>query len=99
MVNIISDPAFLTAVEQKGQYFREQLVKLTQKHKRAIGVRGKGLLVGLEVDTDATYFVAELMKKGFIINGIQDKILRFAPPLIIEKNEIDRLIEALDSLL
>ena len=39
------------------------------------------------------------MKKGFIVNGIQDRILRFAPPLIIEEKEIDSLIAALDSLL
>ncbi|MCF6248054.1 MAG: aspartate aminotransferase family protein [Desulfobacula sp.] len=99
VVNIISEPSFLNDVEQKGQYFRNALIKLTQNHSRAVSVRGKGLLIGLEVDTDATFFVSGLMKKGFIINGIQDKVLRFAPPLIIEKNDIDRLIEALDSLL
>jgi acetylornithine aminotransferase len=38
------------------------------------------------------------MKKGFIINGIQDKVLRFAPPLIVEKTDIDRLVTVLDSL-
>ncbi len=99
VVNIISEPSFLEDVVQKGQYFKKQLDNLVQKHERAVSVRGKGLLIGLEVDTDATFFVSKLMKKGFIINGIQDKVLRFAPPLIIEKNDIDRLIEALDSFL
>jgi acetylornithine/N-succinyldiaminopimelate aminotransferase len=50
------------------------------------------------IDKDAGFFVTNCFKKGFIINGIQDKILRFAPPLIIEKTEIDRLIAVLDSL-
>ncbi|MCD4722083.1 MAG: acetylornithine transaminase [Desulfobacula sp.] len=103
VVNIISRETFLEQVRQKGQYFKDKLVKLKEKHSRVVGIRGKGLLLGLEIgvgkDKNATFFVGELMEKGFIINGIQDKILRFAPPLIIEEKEIDRLISALDSLL
>jgi len=99
VVNIISGKTFLDKVCQKGQYFKQELEKLNEKHSRVLGVRGEGLLLGLEVDKDAAFFVKELMAKGFIINGIQDKILRFAPPLIIEKEEIDKLIAVLDSLL
>jgi acetylornithine/N-succinyldiaminopimelate aminotransferase len=103
VVNIISEKSFLEKVCEKGEYFKEQLEKLTDNHERAVAVRGNGLLLGLEfkpqVDEDAAYFVKKLMEQGFIINGIQDKILRFAPPLIIEKTEIDRLISALDKLL
>ncbi|MFH2057797.1 MAG: aspartate aminotransferase family protein [Pseudomonadota bacterium] len=99
VVKIISEESFLSQVIEKGKYFKAQLETLTAKHSRAIEVRGKGLMLGLEVDSDAGFFVAELMKKGFIINGIQDKVLRFVPPLIITNQEIDRLISALDSLL
>ena len=99
VVNIIGEDSFLSQVRQKGQYFMDKLLKLKQDHERVVDVRGKGLLLGLEVDKDAGFFVKELMKKGFIINGIQDKVLRFAPPLIIGEDDIDRLISALDSLL
>lgn len=99
VLNIISDTAFLEAVREKGHYFKSKLEGLKANHSRVVDVRGEGLLLGLEVDKDAGFFVGELMKKGFIINGIQDKVLRFAPPLIIEKQEIDRLVSALDSLL
>lgn len=98
VVKIISDPSFLNKVIEKGAYFREKLLALKQKYSRIIDVRGKGLLVGMEIDEDAGSFVAGCFKKGFIINGIQDKVLRFAPPLIVEKNEIDRLVAVLDSL-
>ena len=47
----------------------------------------------------ATEYVSECFKKGFIINAIQDKILRFAPPLIIKTVEINQLVAVLDSLL
>jgi acetylornithine/N-succinyldiaminopimelate aminotransferase len=99
VMNIISQDIFLDKVCQIGEYFKGELQKLKEKHTKVVEVRGKGLLLGLELDKDAGSFVGKLFEQGFIINGIQDKILRFAPPLIIEKQEIDKLILALDSLL
>ena len=98
VLNIIGNEAFLDEVRQKGRYFKEKLVELKEKHSRIVAIRGEGLLIGLEIDKDAAFFVGKLMEKGFIINGIQDKVLRFAPPLIVEKTDIDRLVTALDSL-
>ncbi len=103
VVNIISGENFLDQVCIKGEYFKKQLENLMDRHEAAIDVRGKGLLLGLELSVkdnkNAAYFVEKLMEKGFIINGIQDKILRFSPPLIIGNSEIDRLISAIDRLL
>ena len=106
VVKIISQKGFLAEVNEKGEYFRKKLLELKGKHERILDIRGKGLLIGMEIDTGidtgidkgAGFFVENCFKKGFIINGIQDKILRFAPPLIIEKIEIDRLCAVLDSL-
>ncbi len=98
VVNIISSESFLDEVRQKGLYFKNKLIELKEKYSRIVAVRGEGLLIGLEIDRDAAFFVRELMEKGFIINGIQDKVLRFAPPLIVEKTDIDRLVTVLDSL-
>jgi len=102
-LTLISDNGFLESVRDKGAYFRTALGRLKDKYPKVIDVRGKGLLIGLELDVKtgrgAGDFVSACFKKGFIINGIQDRVLRFAPPLIIEKDEIDRLVEVLDSLL
>lgn len=99
VVNIIKQEEFLEQVRIKGLYFKQQLENLKQKHSKVVDVRGKGLLLGLELDGNASFFVEKLFEKGFIINGIQDRVLRFAPPLIIEEKEIDRLVSTLDSLL
>ena len=98
-LEIISDSSFLKKVSETGQYFKQELLRLKEKHSRITDVRGKGLLLGLEMDKDAGTIVKALMEKGFITNGIQDKIIRFAPPLIIEKSDIDRLLAVLDELL
>ncbi|MCP4022156.1 MAG: acetylornithine transaminase [Desulfobacteraceae bacterium] len=99
VLKIISEPLFLESIKEKGGYFKAQLQSLKEKHTSVKGVRGKGLLLGLEIDGNAGDYVKACMEKGFIINGIQDKILRFAPPLIVEKEEIDKLITVLDELL
>ncbi len=99
VVKIISDPEFLKQCREKGAYLRERLASLKDKHSTIKEIRGKGLLVGMEIDGDAGKVVSQCMEKGFVINAIQGKILRFAPPLIINKEEIDGLIEALDNVL
>ena len=103
VVRLITAQGFLASVREKSAYFFEQLNGLKEKHKKVVDVRGKGLLVGMELDIStgktATDYMAECFKKGFIINAIQDKILRFAPPLIVGTLEINQLVAVLDSLL
>lgn len=105
VVKIVSKESFLREVDEKGKYFREKLGQLKDKHPRIIDIRGKGLLIGLEIKTSGEKgpgvadIVGDCLKKGFIINGIQDKVLRFAPPLIIDKIDIDRLVSVLDKIL
>lgn len=99
VLKIISDSEFLRQCREKGAYLRERLSSLKKKYRSIKEIRGKGLLVGMEIDGDAGKIVAKCMDKGFIINAIQGKILRFAPPLIIKKEEIDGLIDALDAVL
>jgi acetylornithine aminotransferase len=61
-------------------------------------VRGVGLLLGMKMKMPGGPVVNQCMEKGFLINCIQEKILRFIPPLIIEKENIDRLVACLDDI-
>ncbi len=104
VVKIISNPSFLKECRRKGSYFISQLFKLKEKYEFIRDIRGMGLLIGLEIDLSLTHdtnagdIVLLCLEKGFIINAIQGNILRFAPPLVIEKQEIDKLIDCLDHI-
>jgi acetylornithine aminotransferase len=82
-----------------GLYFKDRLYELKDQHTIIEDVRGLGLLLGMKLKVDGGPVVVKCMQKGFLINCIQDNILRFIPPLIISKNEIDELIECLDTIL
>ena len=82
-----------------GAYFREKLLGLKDRHAIIVDVRGLGLLLGMKLKIDGAPLVKQCMQNGFLINCIQDRILRFIPPLIISEEEIDQLVECLDGIL
>ena len=84
---------------QAGQYFREKLEALKQRHDCVVDVRGLGLLLAMELNIRGEPIVNGCLRRGFLINCIQDKILRFVPPLIIRPKEIDALVDCLDEML
>jgi acetylornithine aminotransferase len=79
-------------------YFRSKLEWLKGRHAVIEEVRGVGLLLGLRLATDGEPFVLQCMEQGFLINCVQGNILRFVPPLVITRAEIDALIECLDGI-
>ncbi|MEW6592084.1 MAG: aspartate aminotransferase family protein [Candidatus Hadarchaeota archaeon] len=84
-----------------GEYFMKRLVELEQRHNCVEDVRGLGLIIGMELDDKgkAEKAVELARARGFLINCTADKVLRFVPPLIVERPQIDRLIAALDGIL
>ena len=81
-----------------GAYFKERLQDLKAKHESIVDVRGMGLLLGMKLKVEGDTIVNSCMEKGFLINCIQGNILRFIPPLIVEKEEIDALVVCLDEI-
>jgi len=84
---------------ETGDYFKSRLKALKEKHAFITDVRGLGLLLGMELAGEGGPIVRACMEKGYIINCIQNNVLRFAPPLIISRTEIDGLIDCLDQIL
>ena len=82
-----------------GDYFKGRLEELAKKYDFIKEVRGQGLILGVEMMRPGAAVVKAMMEKGFLINCTQEKVLRFIPPLIVEKEEIDLLVETLENVL
>jgi acetylornithine/N-succinyldiaminopimelate aminotransferase len=97
-VKTLLDEGVLENCERVGEYFRERLRRLQSKYAFIREVRGKGLLIGLDLTCDGISIVKACMERGFLINCTQQHILRFIPPLIIKEEDIDSLVACLDSV-
>lgn len=83
-----------------GAYFMAQLRGLQAKYPALIkAVRGKGLMVGVEVVGQGPDIVAAVMRRGGLINCTAGKVLRFVPPLIIQRQHVDEMVAILDAAL
>ncbi len=85
--------------KELGGYLRDQLTSLTEKHASAVEVRGEGLLLGLELSAPAAPAADELMARGFLVTVVQERTLRFTPPLTVRKEDIEALITNLEDIL
>ncbi len=80
-----------------GEYFIKNLREIKSSYVKE--VRGKGLLIGVELDRPAREFCEKLMKLGILSKETHDYVIRFAPPLIIKKEEIDWALERIEKVL
>jgi len=82
-----------------GAYFLSQLAKLKDKHPLIREVRGKGLMIGVELTAPGAPLVRKCLEKGLLINCTNGNILRFVPPLIIAEDDVERAVQILDEAL
>ncbi len=82
-----------------GKYFIEKLEKLKSKYPVIKEVRGKGLIVGMELTIEGADIVRKCMDNGLLINCTGGKVLRFVPPLIITEADVDRCVDILEKVM
>ena len=99
VLEILERPGVLEHVREMGVYFRAALQKLQAEFPVIRTVRGDGLMLGAELEIPGKTIARELLEAGFLVNCTQEKVLRFLPPFIVERHEIDELIAALKPLL
>lgn len=90
---------FCKEVEEKGSYMKGKLEELKKEYSFISKVKGRGLILGLEVGDHASLIVEKMLERKILINAIGGKTLRFVPPLNVKKEEIDLLIENLAEVL
>jgi acetylornithine/LysW-gamma-L-lysine aminotransferase len=82
-----------------GKYFKSQLEGLMAKHKIVKEVRGLGLMLGMELRFDVHNVILKTQSMGVLVLDAGRTVLRFLPPLVIEKTQIDQVITVLDTVL
>jgi ornithine--oxo-acid transaminase len=80
-----------------GEYFLNELKQIRNPHIRE--VRGRGLFIGVELDEPARPYCEALMKRGLLCKETHEHVIRFAPPLIISKEELDDALSRIRSVL
>ena len=98
-LNIISKKSFLQDSKKKGDYFKSQLMALSKKYKVVKEVRGMGMILAMDLQKPSADVVLDCMRQGVLINGIKPNILRFLPPLVASRKDIDQVIRALSNSL
>jgi acetylornithine/N-succinyldiaminopimelate aminotransferase len=88
-INVILDENLLSQSKENGSYFQSKLNFLKEDHGIVEEVRGSGLMLGMELDVECGGIVNDMREEGVLINCAAGKVLRFVPPLVIEKEQID----------
>ena len=93
---LTEDEIILDTCRRMGSYLVDELNNLKLKYPDIIkDIRGKGLLIGMELNIAGEDVVRECLKKGVIINCTMERVLRFLPPLDVSQPDIDKVIETL----
>lgn len=103
VLTVLLSDGFLDSVQEKSRYFVTRLEALAAQYPHlAGGVRGAGLLLGLVLTEQGieqgAAIVAQMFEQGVLINFAGNRVLRFVPPLIVSKEEIDQLVGKLGSV-
>ncbi len=94
----IFEERMLENCQRMGDYLLSQLEEIKKKFPLVKEVRGKGLILGAELKIEGSAIVKEMLKKKILINCTMGNVLRFLPPLIVTKEEIDRVVFSLEEV-
>ena len=98
VVDTLVEDGILENCREMGEYLFKELLNLKERYPFIKDVRGKGLIIGVELEFEGKKVVERCLDKGFLINCTADRVLRFLPPLIVTRGEIDRLLKALEEV-
>ena len=97
-VTAILEEGMLENCRKVGEYFFLKLKEMASKFSFIQELRGKGLILGMELKMEGGPIVKQMMEKGILINCTMGNVLRFLPPLIVKKEEVDRVVKTLEEV-
>lgn len=96
-LRVIREEKLAERAAELGTYFVEQLSEIPSPHVKE--VRGRGLLIAVELDKKARRFCEALKERGILAKETHDNVIRFAPPLVIDKETIDWALPSIREVL
>lgn len=97
VLDLFEEQNILANVNETGAYLYEKLDALTAKYDQIRAHRGIGLMQGLECDMPVNDIIHRAIEKGLLLINAGTNIIRFIPPLIVSKADVDKMIEIVDA--
>jgi acetylornithine/N-succinyldiaminopimelate aminotransferase len=98
VIDTLLEDGILENCQEVGTYVMAGLLDLKERYPFIKDVRGKGLILGIELAFEGKEIVDHCLERGFLINCTAGHVLRFLPPLIVTKEETDQLLTVLDEI-
>lgn len=100
VIDVMEKEGLVERARLLGEYLQGSLRKLVDLHPLAAGVRGRGLLIALQLSEEVARDVTtRALKAGLVINDVAPSAIRLAPPLIVTEEDCDRAVQILDQVL
>ena len=99
VMDIISNKKFLNNVKTLSKYFLFKLNKIQEKYPKTIKqIRGRGFLIGIQLQKDQTEFIKKLMDNQLLTIRAAENVVRILPPLNVKKNELDLALKIIEKV-
>ena len=99
VMDIVSTKQFLNNVKKSSKYLLFNLNKLKEKYPKIIKeIRGRGLLIGIQLYKDQSNFIKKLMDNKLLTIRAADQVVRVLPPLNVKKKEIDQALKIINKV-
>jgi acetylornithine/N-succinyldiaminopimelate aminotransferase len=92
-LHTIEEENILESVREKGQWLRDKIIAMGNPHMKQ--VKGLGLMLGVEYDFETKPLALDMLNRGVLVNATAENILRLVPPLVIEYDEMEMVLNAL----
>lgn len=95
-INVIKNEKLVKNSQVLGDYLKTKLKELDRDY--ILEIRGKGLMVGMELSKNCEDIVAGAREKGVLLNCTSESVLRFVPPLTITRQQLDTVVSVLNEI-
>jgi acetylornithine/N-succinyldiaminopimelate aminotransferase len=99
VMDIVSNKKFLNNVKSISKYFLANLIKIKEKYPKVIKeIRGRGLLIGIQLKTDQVKFIKKLMENKLLTIRAAENVVRVLPPLNVKKSEVIQALRIIEKV-